>query len=296
MKNFKLGILAISTLLLFSGCKLADLQTQTLKRDGLQEEQIAKGKSLLTAAWKAQGMDKLTQYTTYSVVAEDHWRGLMGKMGKVWPESRSEIELKYAINTFDSQVTFLNGKEEGLMAGLQSWQYYEQEAGGIVDFKDKADKKIRFGLSAFQYFFELGDRLKQAPIITAIGQKEREDILYDQVFITWEKTDAHMEHDQYVVWINTQSNLIEYAEFTIRDTYLKVPGYKKFYGSIRFSDFKEINGIKIPFTQHIFLNSPKKDRKYLHKLTVSTFNFDTFALAELHPDKELKLMGDEKVW
>lgn len=294
MKNLKLFIFAISTLVLFSSCKLADLQTKTLKRDGIQEEQVAKGKSLLTAAWKAQGMDNLNQYTTYSVVAEDHWRGLMGKVGKVWPESRSNLELKYGIGTFDSQVTFLDGKKEGLTAGLQSWQYYEKETEGVVDFKDKANKRTRFGLAAFQYFFELGDRLKKAPIIVSIGQKERNGIVYEQVFVTWEKTDAHVEHDQYIVWINTQTNLIEYAEYTIRETYLKLPGYKKFYGSIRYSDFREIEGIKIPFIQHIFINSPKKDRKYLHKLTVSSFGFDSFDLTDLHPDKDMQLMGDEK--
>ena len=279
----------------FSGCKHVDLQTKSLKQDGLQEEEIARGHALLASAWKAQGMDNMGQFKTYALVAKDHWRGLLGNMGKVWPESRSTIALKYGINTFDSQVTFLDGKDEGLTAGLQSWRYYEQDNGAPVQFKEKPNVRIRFGLSAYHYFFELSDRLKNAPIITAVDQKERDGVLYDRVFVTWQQLAAHGDHDQYRVWINRDTGLLEYAEYTLRDNYLKLPGYKMLYGSIRFSDFRNIDGVLIPFTQHIFVNSPKKDKKYLHKLTISDFAFDTFDIAELRPNPDIALMGDAKV-
>ena len=294
MNRFFMYLMAFSFVAL-TGCKHVDLRTKDFKKTGLEEAQMAKGKALLESAWQAQGMDNMVNHTTYAVQAEDHWKGLMGRMGKVWPEARSALSLKYAINTFDSQVTFLDGKEEGLTAGLQSWQYYEQEKGAAIDFKDKPNPKIRFGLSAFHYFFEFADRLKKAPIITAMDEKERDGVVYDRVFITWENLKAHGEHDQYIVWISKNSGLIEYAEFTVRDTFLKVPGYKAFYGSIHFDDFREINGVLIPFEQYIFLNKPKKDTKYLHKLTISDFAFDTFDVAELRPNPELSKMGDEKV-
>ena len=94
---------------------MVDLQTVDMKEDGLTSEAAQKGQALLEAAWKAQGMDKLHEHKTYSVTAVDHWKGLMGKMGKVWPESKGTMELRYAVGSFDSQVEFLDGKEEGLL-------------------------------------------------------------------------------------------------------------------------------------------------------------------------------------
>ncbi|MEM8487233.1 MAG: hypothetical protein AAF564_16895 [Bacteroidota bacterium] len=288
------SILLVALLSLLSGCKLVDLQTKTLKKEGLQEAKIAEGKALLDKAWQAQGMDKMHAHATYRVVAEDHWKGLLGRLGKVWPDLRTDLQLDYAINTFDSRVKFLNGKKEGTLAGLQSWQYYEQAPGGDIAFLDKADKNIRFGLAAFQYFFELGDRLKRAPIITAITPAEREGQMYDRVFATWNTTKAHVESDQYRVWINRDTGLIDFAEFTVRDTPLKAPGAKAFYGSIHFDDFREINGVLIPFEQFIFINGLKKDRKFLHKLTIADFEFDVVDLATLRPNAQLDLVGDAK--
>lgn len=280
---------------LLSGCKLVDLQTKTLKKEGLQDAKIAEGKALLEKAWQAQGMDKLENYTTYRVVAEDHWKGLLGRAGKVWPNLRTDLQFDYAINTFDSRVQFLDGKKAGTLAGLQSWQYYEKEPDGELVFLDKTDKNIRFGLAAFQYFFELSDRLRRAPIITAIEPAEREGKTYDRVFVTWQTTRAHIENDQYRVWINRDTGLIDFAEFTVRDTPLKAPGSKAFYGSIHFDDYRDINGVHIPFEQFIFINGLKKDRKYLHKLTVTDFQFDAVSLAALRPNGQLDLVGDAKI-
>jgi len=288
-------VLGLFALILLSGCKMVDLQTVDMKGDGLTSEAAQKGQVLLETAWKAQGMDKLHEHKTYSVTAVDHWKGLMGKMGKVWPESKGTMELRYAVGSFDSQVEFLDGKEEGLIAGLQSWNYYEIEPGQDVAFKEKPNERIQFGLSAFHYFFELSDRLKRAPIVTYAGEKEHKGKVYDLVFATWETTEPHMEHDQYVLWIDKETGMLEYSEYTVRDNYLRFPGWKSFYGSIHFDDFREINGVMIPFQQTVFLNSPKKkEHKYIHQLQISDFAFDTFDVTELNQNPEIDLIGDSK--
>ena len=290
---FVLGLFAVT---LLSGCKMVDLQTVDMKEDGLTSEAAQKGQALLEAAWKAQGMDKLHEHSTYSVTAEDEWRGLMGRMGKVWPEARSALHLKYAVGSFDSQVEFLDGKEEGLIAGLQSWNYYEIQPGEAVEFKEKANARIRFGLSAYHYFFELTDRLKRAPIVTYAGEKEHKGKVYDVVFATWESTEPHMEHDQYRLWLDKETGMLEYSEYTVRENYFRPPGWKSFYGSIYFEDFREVDGIMIPFKQSVYLNSPnKKEQKYLHRLVVSDFAFDTFDVADLTMDAAIDLLGDSKV-
>lgn len=249
---------------------------------------------ILQAAWEKQGFARLAEHKTYSFQGSDVWKGMMGKMGKPWPEAKSEIEFKYAVGTFCSQALFKNGKRAGAIAGLQSWKYYEQEPNAKLTFMPY-DDRVGFGLSAYHYFFEMLDRMVKVPIISYAGEKSFKGNTYDLVFATWHQPEPHMENDQYVLWINRETGMLEYAVYSLRDNYLKMPGYKAFYGSIHFDEYRKIDGIMIPHKQTVFLNQPNKnDKRHIHQLIVSDFAFDSFDLQTLYPDSDLPKLGDSK--
>jgi len=286
-------ILLIFIGFLLGGC-MANLQPVLVKKHGVEKINAEKGKEILSKAWKTQGLNNLKSHQTYSFTATDSWKGMMGGIGKPWPEKRIQILFKYEVGTFNGQLNFLSGKRKGEIAGLQSWKYYEKNNNDLKFLK--TDKKIAFGLSAYQYFIELADRLRKAPIISFAGTKSFNDNNYNLVFVTWGKTAPHKEHDQYMLWINQKTDMLEYVEFTIRDNYLKMPGSGAFYGSIKYDDFKKINGVQIPHKQTVFMNAPKKkDKKRLHQLIITDFKFDEFGVEELYPDPNLKKLGDEKL-
>ncbi|MEM7368675.1 MAG: hypothetical protein AAF587_08715 [Bacteroidota bacterium] len=300
MKHLQLplmsGLIVVFLLMMSSACQLADLRTPHILEDGLSDADAEKGRALLESAWKAQGMDQLRKHKVYSVTLEDHWRGTMGKMSTLWPDQRIHMDIKYAINTFDSQLQFLDGKEKGKIAGLQSWQYYEKTPDGPLSFEVPTNANYRFGLAAFQYFFELADRLKDAPLITYAGQKEALGKTFDLVFVTWDLPEPHEQHDHYRLWIDQKTHRLEVAEYTIRDAPQNVPGSQSFFGSIWFQDFREIDGVWIPFEQYVFVNEPKDNTdKYFHKLTVSQFEFDSFDPKILYPNPEIERLGDDKL-
>jgi hypothetical protein len=289
-----LQLLLIALPLLVSSCGLADLRSATLKEQGITPEAEQRGRQLLEAAWLAQGMDQLDRHESYEIIGKDHWKGLLGKAGNPWPVNNKALRLQYSVGTFDGKFEVLEGKKEGYSAGLQSWHYYEQARGTAANFEVKPNEKHTFVLAAFQYFFELTDRLRNVPIVAYVGEKEFDGQLYQLVFASWEKAAPHPEHDQYVLYINNETRMVDYAEFTIRDTYLAGP--KKFYGSIQYKDWKTIDGIKIPFTQLIYFNDPKeKEDQYLHRLMVDSFEFDSFDKAELYPNENLSNIGDDKL-
>ena len=88
---------------------------------------------------------------------------------------------------------------------------------------------------------------------------------------------------------------MEYASYTLRDNYLKMPGSASLYGTIGFSDFKSIDGFMVPFTQSIFAMGPKKENdKYLHQLVLESFSFDKFDKIELYPNDKIEAIGDSK--
>ena len=277
-----------------SSCALADLRTEELKQQGITEEAEKKGRQLLEEAWKAQGMNNLHEFSTYEVKAKDHWKGIIGKTGNPWPVNNELMRLQYKVGTFDSELTVLEGKKTGFHAGLQSWKYYEYEQGESPSFDVKRDKALSFILPAYQYFFELADRLKSVPIVAHMGATTFNGQNYDLVFASWETAEPHKEHDQYVLYINQETKLIDYASYTLRDNY--VPSPKGLYGSIQFKAMTDVQGVKIPFEQIVYAKAPKRnEKKYLHRLEVQSFLFDAFNDNEIFHDSQLKPMGDKKV-
>ncbi len=291
--NYWILILFI-TPFLFEGC-LSDIRTPLIKEQGVQKNSENKGRKILEEAWVSQGGPNLQNYETYYVKGHDSWKGFLGKIGKPWPNSELNLEFKFEIESFNSSITFLDGSREGEKAGIQSWHYYESNKGELPKAK-KLNKRIRFGLSAYQYFFEMVDRLKEAPIVLYAGEAEFDGKDYDLVFVTWHKPEPHRKHDQYLLYINKETRLLDLALYTLRENYLKAPGGQLLYGSIEFKNYKSVEGILAPFHQTIYLNAPNANKTNIaHEFTLDSFKFDSFERSELLPLQGIKETGNSKL-
>jgi len=289
------GLLLVATLLL-QGC-MFDLRTKTIKKEGITLENTNKGKEILERAWKKQGYDQLRKHQVYSYKGHDTWKGMLGRMAQMWPEMKSELELKYEVGTFNGQVTFVDGQEAGTVAGLQNWNYYKISNNDTIftDKNKKANRSTVFGIAAFQYFAEMIDRLKDAPIISYAGEDEFRGQKYDLVLCTWQSEKPHNENDQYLVWINQATGLMDFTQYTIRESYIKPPGYKMIGGAIEFTDFRDIDGIMVPHEQLVYaIKLRKKQKKFLHRLLIQGFQFDGFDPEDLRIDKSMETGGDFK--
>ena len=273
------------------------MRTPIIKKNGVTTENSNKGKEILERAWKKQGYDKLKQYSTYSYHGSDVWKGMLGRMGHIWSDLKSEIDFKFQIKTFNSQLTYVDGKLAGDMAGLQNWNYYEISKGDTLmkDKNSKENKRVVFGIAAFQYFSEMIDRIKDAPIISYAGEAEMRGQQYDLVFCTWETDKPHKEDDQYMAWINKKTGIMDFTQYTIRETYLKPPGYKMIGGAVEFTDLRNIDGIMIPHEQLVYaIKLRKNTKKNLHRLVISNFQFDNFDAKELQIDQSIQSGGNFK--
>lgn len=270
--------------ILFQSC-LHDVRPKMLKREGITQENTSKGKQILDQVWKKQGGDKLAQHMVYSFQGFDTWKdSRLGKIGKLWPDYETTLEFKFQVDTLDGQLTFMDGERKGTTAGIYNSNYYEINKG-IPEFQDKTDKSNRravFGLSHIQYFFELLGRLRQAPIISYAGSEAFNGKQYELVFCTWGKAKPHQEHDQYLLWINKKTGLLDYAEYSVREPHVKPPGYKMIGGNIEYTDYREIDGVWISHDQIVYPIKKKTDQnKFIHRLKISDFQFDDFPVEEL---------------
>jgi hypothetical protein len=59
-----------------------DLRTSDIKQNGIQTTNVEKGRLLIEKAWKAQGMNNIHNFKTYSFQGKDTWKGILGNKGK----------------------------------------------------------------------------------------------------------------------------------------------------------------------------------------------------------------------
>jgi hypothetical protein len=286
MKNINLILILFASTLFFQSC-LHDVRTKMLKQEGITAVNRAKGKQILDQVWKKQGGDKFEQHKVYSFQGFDTWQdSKLGKIGKLWSDYKTTMEFQFQVDTLDGRLTFIDGERAGTIVGIYNSNYYEIE-NGKTEFQDKtaeSNRRAVFGLSHIQYFFELLDRLRHAPIISYAGSKEFNGKQYDLVFCTWEKAKPHQEHDQHLLWINKKTGLLDYAEYSVREPHVKPPGYKMIGGNIEYTDYREIDGVLISHDQIVYPIKKKTDQnKFIHRLKISNFKFDSFNAKELKP-------------
>ena len=279
-----------------TSCKIADLsQPSTLAIDASE----AKATSLLDATIEAQGFAVMAEENVYSFRATDDWRGLLGKMVKLWPDNSTTFEFKHNFNTFDGTGLFLNGQREGDKIGVQSWHYYEESPMGsspqVIDTGDKLNP-LEFGMVIYHYFIELPYRLRQAPIRRYYGQRTWKGVTYDLVFATWGEEAAHPEHDQYLLYINPETKLVDYSVYTLRDNTSPFTRHK--YGSIAYQGYQNIDGFMAPTKLPVLLDDgvvrKKSLDRYFHQLTVHEFSFGGFPEEELYPLPRVEKQIDTK--
>ncbi|WP_298541883.1 hypothetical protein [uncultured Aquimarina sp.] len=303
MRNYKRKLrktafilMATAMVMLPLSCKTVDLRTDTIMEASSTEKeiQVKKGYQFLEAAWKAQGMDKLESHKNYEFTGLESWRSMMGKMANPWRVNNVNLTFRYAINTFDGRVEIASGKDAGEFFGLQSWEYYEGNKATPANFDLKKDKKRAFAVPTFHYFMELPNRLMQAPIKEYAGSDTILGQEYEMVIVTWgDDSEPTKEHDQYLVYINKDTKLIEIVSYSAHEGYL--PGKHSLFGSIRYSDFKNIEGILIPMKHESIFGNIKKEKKPIHTLQINSFEFDKVNQKILYPNPNLKKVGNNKI-
>ena len=279
------ALLAV-VLMVLTGCGTADLRTDRLKETGLTPTAVERGKQILAEMVQAHGgHDGLRRFKTADVVLRDAWPGWFTRTFFMpWPENNQRMRFQYLLGTFTSRVEFMDGQAKGTVKGIQAWKTYEQEPGAEIVFED--DEEIALFLSSYHYFFELPFRISKAPIVAYAGEASLQGQHYDLVFVTWNQAEPDETADQYVLWINRDTRLIDYAQYTVRDQANWISSTN------HFSEYREVEGIMIPHRQTI-ISEPGGD-DVLHEIVVEQVRFDTILPEELLPDAGLTEVGDRK--
>ncbi|OAV45183.1 hypothetical protein [Lewinella sp. 4G2] len=280
---------------LLASCSIANLQT-----DVLADNQVAnaesKGRELLQITYEKMGYDALQDVEVYEVTSKFTWSPVWSSMpmNSLPGAKGNDIQFRFAANTFDGQVEFLEGRKQGQIMGIQSWEGYQRDDASAA-VESLGSKRYPWGLATYHYLAEAPMRLLGADIIRYAGEREFDGQHYDLVFVTWGDGTQKKEYDQWLLYINKATGFTDLTELTITDFFLPMPGGMK-NATVRFPErVKTSIGAHLPATTVIQLGHPKEDiEKDVYTFTFRDFKFDTFEKAVLYPLDGLPVYGDSK--
>ena len=287
------GALAMSL-----GSGHADLRNQAARTSDTEGER--RGRERLERLAERHGYEAWKLRTTMETVARDFWPG----GGPWWPEEDQRFRTQALLGTFTSRAELLDGSGAGEIWGLQAWAPYK-ERNRDRTWVSKSDGALTFYLPTLQYFNELPFRILSATVVRDGGEVRHYGRSYDLVFATWRASEPQPELDQYVLWIDRETGLLSKVRYTVRDAVPRMsPLMRKLAlplvaGTMHYEDYREIDGVQVPFLQTITLQPPELTRyplfeNYFHRLELEEARFDTVPREALLPDPDLGEPADRK--
>ncbi|WP_299244797.1 hypothetical protein [uncultured Aquimarina sp.] len=285
-------LLFFISILLLQSCKSVDLRSDYLVNNPDQAD--TKGRELLETSMKKMGYDKFSNTDVYEVTAQFNWKKgwLVMPMNAFPGNNKNDLQFRFATNTFDGQLEYLEGRKKGIIQGLQSWQGYKTSNDKDRFKKHQHDRYI-WGLATYHYILESPFRMLEATVIRYAGEKEFENKQYDLVYATWGSEAPNNQYDRWLIYINKETGFIDLTEVTINDFFITMPKGLQ-HGTVRFDRRETSIGTYLPSKVSIQLLSPKKEESYVYYFTLSEYKFDEFNKDLLYPLEGLPLYGNSK--
>jgi hypothetical protein len=276
MKRTIAFVLPILMLTFFSGCKLSDIRTPAMKTAIDNAGSANKAREILQTAILAHGADRWEEFETVSFQFKEQFMKL--KFAAPFPKGGANVRLEYIPDSYDGRLTILDGKKKGEQWGLVDFSSWKKKAGKEMVWKH--NKRTKFWLSTYQYFIQLPIKILEADYLRYGGQRSINSTSYDIVFASWKTDEPQKEFDQYALYINPESHLIDMVEYTVRGA------GGSFRGMCIYENYNEVQGIQIPGVMSVLgPNVDLEKRDVFHRMEVLGTEFNKVTKEELTPEK-----------
>ena len=277
----KLKVSLLITLLfcLLFSCKISDIRTPYL----LENKEDVNKKNLLLNSVEEQygGYENWIHTPAITAIGYDEWPTFFWRLvANPWREKKTEFSYKWLPNTDNSRMLLTSGKDKGKVYGIQNWMTYTIKDASPV-FKKK--KSIWFHLPTMEYFMEFPFRIREAEFIKYAGTRLFNQTSYELLFITWDSETPNKRMDQYLIYINPDTHLIDYLELTVRDQ------GKWTYATVRFFDFIKKSQFTFPSKMEFYFQNKLPGKKIGHQIGLSDIIIhDEVDISEIVPEPARK--------
>lgn len=232
---------------------LADIRPEGLSDDA------DKGQALLQAAATASGAQAYAQVQGSTATLHDVWPKPYSLFSP-WPQPEQTLVMQSVHPSFDTQVRFLDGQAQGQVWGISDWKTWEQSVSGEPQWRENKD--AQFILPTMHYFMEFPFRMLEAPVVRYAGQEEIAGVQYERVFVTWQTLEPNAEFDQYVLYIDPDTDRIAKAYYTVREA------GRSLRGTMHFNDMRQVDGVWFAFEMVVTAKPQDPVDSYLHRVTI----------------------------
>lgn len=270
MKNRNGLIVTLCCVAFFNAACLADIRTENFESRTQPKDSGLALQQLLAVAngmhTQNTGFESWHKQKSVEVLSTDIWSGFMGKMLNPNPSNPQKMSFGFIPGKDNSVLSYLEDeKPTGQKIGIHEWNTWQQQPGEKWNYNQSDD--IKFNLPTMQYFMEMPFRLPMGKAIRDYGGIQKIDnIECHVVYVTWGSYPANSQSDQYMVYINKETNRIYRINFTVRDKFRFATG------SVFYNDYKKFGDYYLPTL--IRIGSANTSEDSLHTIKISTWNLN----------------------
>ena len=204
----------------------------------------------------------------------DDWHGVTSEHIPPWPPTDQRLQLRFSPHSIHGEIEFANGplaneiwgvegKRQGSW-GYDVWQSFTRDASGAKTSGEEQEKA--FIINAYRTMFELPQIVAAASHAAVITATESETQSIECIFATWDSARAQMENDQFLIWVDTRTQRIKAAHYTLRAL---APDARAELNFISFSE--DARGV---FPTQIECVLQVHNRRYTHRITVEDYHWE----------------------
>ena len=245
--NFKTLIVAALFSMLSIGCAgLKDIRPDDYQRAPTPAE-VAEGKRILDEMAETLGSASFKSSGVYRAQVSDDWSiaTLPFSLFRPWKTQNQKFEIVQPVGTKDFRIVFLNGPDKGNGWGAVGDDNFRSEQENV----SASDDKVRFAAAAVGYLLQMPHTINDATFVQSLGQAVHEGKTYNKVLASWKSGAPQDDLDQYILWVDAETQRPRFVEFTIRG------GGKSFSTTVSYGDWIEVDGVwfakDIPFLESV---------------------------------------------
>lgn len=226
------------------------------KGKAFSEADYQKGKQLISDLEEASGgKDSWSLYQTARFVQTADWYDRL-KISH-WDTVPQRFEMTSYLPGDDASLILLNGPNRGEFWGIEGGKTYTWGADSSKIFaeNERHAQKLVFK----SYWFQFPFRIWEADIVAFSGTREVDGKQYETVFASWGSEEANRDFDQFILYLDPETKLCEYLYFTVRDALQPI------HLNARFSDFRSVGAMKLPFLQEVRYGIPGEEGLRFHE-------------------------------
>lgn len=258
------------------GGGLADIRPDALKVDGAPtSQQSERGRAIIERMARAHGIDTWKTFNFMTATSEDEWfNAFFYAVAAPYTENPERARVASYIHQFPhARVEFLAGENASEVWTVKGRALKRRKASEDVESFEQKDDAL---FAAFAHNFLLWPNvpfhMATADQWAYLDTKSWEGRTFERVLLSWKTLKPQADIDQWIVWVNTSTHLMERVEFTIR---LSGEGQL---GVYNLRGFKDVQGMKVA---HVYEGLLELEDEPLHTYTYSDIEFSQRQVVDL---------------